>query len=130
MEFLIWGNKIISMTQLLSHTLAHLTGSSFRLKAKLLPIKNILGVKYKLLILNLEVQTYILLYFLKLSPIFVGPTLMSIHNHIEAHSCFCYNIPYARHYKPRLVYFLPHFQRPFMYCDLWPYAWLVFKSGF
>ena len=34
------------MTQLLSHTFAHLTGSSFRLKAKLLPIKNILGVKY------------------------------------------------------------------------------------
>ena len=39
-------------------------------------------------------------------------------------------IPYARHYKPRLVYFLPHFQRPFMYCDLWSYVWLVFKSGF
>ena len=35
-----------SMTQLLSHTFAHLTGSSSRLKAKLLPIKNILGVKY------------------------------------------------------------------------------------
>ena len=35
-----------SMTQLLSHTFAHPTGSSFRLKAKLLPIKNILGVKY------------------------------------------------------------------------------------
>ena len=27
------------MTQLSSHTLAHLTGSSFRLKAKLMPIK-------------------------------------------------------------------------------------------
>ena len=37
-----------SMTQLLSHTFPHLTGSSFRLKAKLLPIKNILGVKYNL----------------------------------------------------------------------------------
>ena len=36
----------LSMTQLLSHTFAHLTGSSFRLKTKLLPIKNILGVKY------------------------------------------------------------------------------------
>ena len=35
-----------SMTQLLSHTFAHLTGSSFRQKAKLLPIKNILSVKY------------------------------------------------------------------------------------
>ena len=23
-------------------------------------------------------------------------------------------IPYARHYKSRLVYFLPHFQRPFL----------------
>ena len=40
------ASSTISMTQLLSHTFAHLTGSSFRLKAKLLPIKNILGVKY------------------------------------------------------------------------------------
>ena len=38
--------SVISMTQLSSHTFAHLTGSSFRLKAKLLPIKNILGVQY------------------------------------------------------------------------------------
>ena len=30
-------------------------------------------------------------------------------------------IPYARHYKPRLVYFLPTFRSAFMYCDLWPY---------
>ena len=45
--FLGWREQmVISMTQLLSHTFAHLTGSSFRLKAKLLPIKNILGVKY------------------------------------------------------------------------------------
>ena len=29
-----------------------------------------------------------------------------------------------------LYTFLPHFQGPFMYCDLWPYVWLVFKSGF
>ena len=29
-----------------------------------------------------------------------------------------------------LYIFLPHFPRPFMYCDLWPYVWLVFKSGF
>ena len=29
-----------------------------------------------------------------------------------------------------LYTFLPHFKRPFMYCDLWPYVWLVFKSGF
>ena len=36
----------ISMTQLSPHTFAHLTGSSLKLKAKLLPIKNILGVKY------------------------------------------------------------------------------------
>ena len=41
-----YGQESFSMTQLLSHTFAHLTGSSFRLKAKLLPIKNILGVKY------------------------------------------------------------------------------------
>ena len=29
-----------------------------------------------------------------------------------------------------LYILLPHFQRPFMYCDLWPYVCLVFKSGF
>ena len=29
-----------------------------------------------------------------------------------------------------LYTFLPYFQRPFMYCDLWPYVWLVFKGGF
>ena len=28
-----------------------------------------------------------------------------------------------------LYTFLPHFQRPFMYCDHWPYVWLVSKSG-
>ena len=28
-----------------------------------------------------------------------------------------------------LYTFLPYFQRPFMNCDLWPYVWLVFKSG-
>ena len=28
-----------------------------------------------------------------------------------------------------LYTFLPHFQRPFIYCDLWPCVWLVFKSG-
>ena len=28
-----------------------------------------------------------------------------------------------------LYTFLPHFQRPFMYCDLRSYVWLVFKSG-
>ena len=33
--------KYLSMTQLSSHTFAHLTGSSFRLKAKLLPNKNV-----------------------------------------------------------------------------------------
>ena len=36
----------VSMTQLSLHTFAHLTGSSFRLKAKLLPNKKILGLKY------------------------------------------------------------------------------------
>ena len=33
-----------SMTQLLLHTFAHLTGPSFRLKAKLLPNKIFLGL--------------------------------------------------------------------------------------
>ena len=37
-------------------------------------------------------------------------------------------IPYARHYNPRFVYFLPTSWSSFMYCDLWPYVWLVFKS--
>ena len=39
-------------------------------------------------------------------------------------------IPYERHYNPRFVYFLPTFWSSFMYCELWPYLWLVFKSGF
>ena len=39
-------------------------------------------------------------------------------------------LPYARHYKPRLVYFLPTFWSSFMYCDLWPYVWLINESGF
>ena len=43
---LMFMTENISMTQLSSHTFAHLTGSSFKLKFKLLPIKNILGVKY------------------------------------------------------------------------------------
>ena len=38
--------RTYSMTQLLLHTFAHLIGSSFRLKAKLLPNKNIFGLKY------------------------------------------------------------------------------------
>ena len=38
------GCKELSMTQLLSHTFAHLTGPSFRLKAKLLPNKKFLGL--------------------------------------------------------------------------------------
>ena len=39
------------------------------------------------------------------------------------------DIPYARHYDPRFVYFLLTFWSSFMYCDIWPYVWLVFKSG-
>ena len=41
------GGWDISMTQLSSHTFAHLTGSSFRLKAKLLPNKIKLGLLRK-----------------------------------------------------------------------------------
>ena len=37
-------NKYFSMTQLLLHTFAHLTGPSFRVKAKLVPNKKILGL--------------------------------------------------------------------------------------
>ena len=43
------------------------------------------------------------------------------------------NLPYARHYNPRFVYFLPtsktFFQGAF-FLKFWPYVWLVFKSGF
>ena len=46
------------------------------------------------------------------------------------HSYYVYLLPYARHYNPRFVYFSSTFWSSFMYCDLWPYVWLVFKSGF
>ena len=45
-------------------------------------------------------------------------------------------IPYARHYNPRLVYFLPTFRKPKTFFQggfvrkFCPYVWLVFKSGF
>ena len=44
------------------------------------------------------------------------------------------HLPYMRYYKPQLVYFLPHFQRPFLcfkggfFRKFCPYVWLVFKS--
>ena len=34
-----------------------------------------------------------------------------------------------RHYNPGFVYFLPTFCSSFMYCDIWSYVRLVFKSG-
>ena len=37
---------------------------------------------------------------------------------------------YPCHYNPRFAYFLPTFWSSFMYCDLWPYVWLVYKSSF
>ena len=44
---------------------------------------------------------------------------------------FFYKIYRTRAIISRGLYtFLPRFQRPFMYCELWPYVWLVFKSGF
>ena len=30
----------------------------------------------------------------------------------------------------RFVYFFPNFWSSFMYCDLWPYVWLIIESGF
>ena len=45
-------------------------------------------------------------------------------------------LPYARHYNPRFVYFLPTFWSPktffqgAFFLKFWPYVWLVFKSGF
>ena len=46
----------------------------------------------------------------------------------------CY-LPYARHYNPRFVYFLPTFWSPKTFFQgsfllkFWPYVRLVFKSG-
>ena len=34
------------------------------------------------------------------------------------------------HYNPKFVYFYLLFLKLIMNCDLWPYVWLVFKSGF
>ena len=46
------------------------------------------------------------------------------------------DLPYARHFNPRFVYFLPtfwswktFFQGAF-FLKFWPYVWLIFKSGF
>ena len=47
-----------------------------------------------------------------------------------------YYIPYARHYNPRFVYFLPTFWKSKTFFQggffrkFCPYVWLVFKSGF
>ena len=48
---------------------------------------------------------------------------------------FSYYIPYARHYNPRFVYFLPNIWSPKTFFQ-WgffrkscPYVWIVFKSG-
>ena len=65
------------------------------------------------------------------SPHFSQCTLKLIWSWMQ--QCFCshfFCIPYARHYNPQFVYFLPTFWSSFMYSDLWPYVWLVFKSGF
>ena len=51
-------------------------------------------------------------------------TFSSIYNFIIFCDCAT---PYARHYNPRFVYFLPTFWSSFMYCDLWPYVWFKFK---
>ena len=46
------------------------------------------------------------------------------------------SIPYACHYNPWLVYFLPHFRSPFLcfqggfFRKFCPYVWLVLKSSF
>ena len=44
MEVMNKETQPVSMTQLLSHTFAHLTGPSFRFKVKLLPNKKFLGL--------------------------------------------------------------------------------------
>ena len=41
-----------------------------------------------------------------------------------------FQVLYAPHYNPLFVDFSPIFWSSFMYCDLWPYVWLLFKSGF
>ena len=46
-----------------------------------------------------------------------------------------YKLPYARHYNPWFVYFLPTFGvhffvfKEFFFRKFCPYVWLVFKSG-
>ena len=60
------------------------------------------------------------------SPIRVSKVVVDhddLYLHIEG-------IPYAHHYNLRCVYFLLTFWSSFMYCDIWPYVWLVLKSGF
>ena len=50
--------------------------------------------------------------------------------------CQLNKLPYAHHYNPRFVYFLPTFTRPFLcfqgdfFRKFCPYVWLVLKSGF
>ena len=47
-----------------------------------------------------------------------------------------FNVPYARHYNPRFVYFLTTFWKPKTFFQrgffrtFSPYVWLVFKSSF
>ena len=54
----------------------------------------------------------------------------------DAYALECQHVWWGQAYRTRpiisrgLYTFLPHFQRPFMYCDLWPFVWLVFKSSF
>ena len=44
-------------------------------------------------------------------------------------------VPYLHHYNPRFIYFLPTFWGPktffqgASFLKLWPYVWLVFKTG-
>ena len=111
-----------------SEGLWNLIGRSIRLKS-LIPnllverCNAILTLQFwKGLTMNTFLANIIFLHFLL---VYAAPFKMAIPN-----------IPYARHYKPRLVYFLPHFQRPFLcfkggfFKKFCPYVWLVFKSVF
>ena len=54
----------------------------------------------------------------------------------RTHQLELVQLPYARHYNPRFVFFLPTFWSPktffqgSFFLKFWPYVWLVFKSSF
>ena len=69
-------------------------------------IRNCFLILYTYIIINLYSHVIILEDFL---------------NPLPFQTIYIVLLPYARHYNPRFVYFLPTFWSSFMYCDLWPH---------